>query len=233
MKFFLILLLILGLGNSLKIISSKAAGLKGFYMLGVSKFIKENYDLQNTLFYGASAGSWNSLYLSNNRPNDELFTFIKSLKSKDFENMYQIELAMRNEILKKYTENDFSLHHINICVSVFSDFRFKKQIYSGFESLEDVMNCCMASSHIPYITNKSCYYKYKNIPSIDGGFYNDPHPIQVIPDLIIESNMWGSEFDIHDISNAINIKKLNIQALIEKGYHDASQNIKILDDVLS
>ena len=102
MKFFLILLLIVGLGNSLKIISSKAAGLKGFYMLGVSKFIKENYDLQNTLFYGASAGSWNSLYLSNNLPNDELFTFIKSLKSKDFENMYQIELAMRNEILKKY-----------------------------------------------------------------------------------------------------------------------------------
>jgi hypothetical protein len=45
--------------------------------------------------------------------------------------------------------------------------------------------------------------------------------------------MWGSEFDIHDISNAINIKKLNIQALIEKGYDDASKNIKILDDVLS
>ena len=59
--------------------------------------------------------------------------------------MYQIELAMRNEILKKYTENDFSLHHINICV-LFSVILDLKQIYSGFESLEDVMNCCMASS---------------------------------------------------------------------------------------
>ena len=49
MKFFLIILFV-GLANSLKIISSKVAGLKGFYMLGVSKFIKENYDLQNTLF---------------------------------------------------------------------------------------------------------------------------------------------------------------------------------------
>ena len=66
-------LLFIGLSNSIKIISSKAAGLKGFYMLGVSKYIKDNYDLSDTIFYGASAGSWNSLYLSNIIPNDELF----------------------------------------------------------------------------------------------------------------------------------------------------------------
>jgi len=34
------------------------------YTLGISQFIKENYNLNNINFIGASAGSWTSIYLA-------------------------------------------------------------------------------------------------------------------------------------------------------------------------
>ena len=54
------------------------------------------------------------------------------------------------------------------------------------------MNCCLASSHIPYITNPSLYYTYK-LPSIDGGFFENPHQMNYV-NLIIDSNIWNNTY---------------------------------------
>ena len=51
--------------NDKKIINIYPAGLRGFYEMGVCIYIKEKYNIDNYVFSGASAGSWNSLYLSN------------------------------------------------------------------------------------------------------------------------------------------------------------------------
>ena len=59
--------------NSLNIISINPGGLLGFYQFGICKYIKQNCDLKNSKFYGSSAGSWNSLYLSKKHDNDNLF----------------------------------------------------------------------------------------------------------------------------------------------------------------
>ena len=63
-----------------KVISIKSGGLKGFYMFGISKYIKENYNLNNFHFYGAIAGSWNSLYLSQKNI-DNLLSFHYQFRS--------------------------------------------------------------------------------------------------------------------------------------------------------
>ena len=47
-----------------KLIISTPGGLNGFYLLGVSSYLKENYNLTDYLYSGASAGAWNSLFLS-------------------------------------------------------------------------------------------------------------------------------------------------------------------------
>jgi predicted acylesterase/phospholipase RssA len=44
-----------------KIISISPGGYKGFYVLGICQYIKEHYNLDNYIFSGASAGSWNAL----------------------------------------------------------------------------------------------------------------------------------------------------------------------------
>jgi len=47
-----------------KIIAISPGGYHGFYMMGISNYIKENYDLSNYLFTGASAGAWNALFMT-------------------------------------------------------------------------------------------------------------------------------------------------------------------------
>ena len=47
-----------------EILINTPGGLHGFYTLGVNAYIKERYDLSNHVFSGASAGAWNSLFLS-------------------------------------------------------------------------------------------------------------------------------------------------------------------------
>ena len=46
----------------------------------------------------------------------------------------------------------FDLKKIFIGVTTFKNFMPNIQIYSDFDDLEDAINCCMASSHIPLIT---------------------------------------------------------------------------------
>ena len=58
------------------IISLSPGGLNGFYMAGVVSFLKQQYDLSNCVFTGASAGAWNALYMCCNADHD---TFIDKL----------------------------------------------------------------------------------------------------------------------------------------------------------
>ena len=46
-----------------KIISISPGGYKGVYMLGICIYIKDNFNLDEFIFSGASAGAWNSLML--------------------------------------------------------------------------------------------------------------------------------------------------------------------------
>ena len=56
------------------IINIYPGGLHGFYMMGICKYIKNHYNLNNCKFYGASAGSWNGLYLTyKDKEKDDLF----------------------------------------------------------------------------------------------------------------------------------------------------------------
>jgi len=59
-----------------KIISISPGGLKGFYLLGVLTYIKQNYNLENYIFTGASAGSWVSLFMSYKKSNLDLINKI-------------------------------------------------------------------------------------------------------------------------------------------------------------
>ena len=59
--------------NALKSIIIKPGGVKGFYMMGICKYIRDHYSLIDYQYYGSSAGSWNSLYLSCNDNKEELF----------------------------------------------------------------------------------------------------------------------------------------------------------------
>ena len=228
MKTIYFLYLLFNICNALKTISITSGGLHGFYMFGICKFIKKNYGMEKTILYGASAGAWNSLYLSLKEDNDNFESYISSMNVSKVKNLYTIENNIKKSILSNYDVDDFYLNKNNICVGVIEKYRIKRKIFSQFDSLEDIIDCCMASSHIPYITNGALLYKYKKYNCLDGGIFPLPNPDSVQPSIIIEPNIWNNK----EIDKYSDIRNLNIPKLIELGYEDSIKNKYELDFLL-
>ena len=171
------------------IISISPGGLQGFYMLGISTYIKENYDLSNFLFSGASAGAWNALFMTFRGNVEEFKELLYKIDYEHLQSIYQIQTTLKNEILKKYNYDDFDLEKLFIGVSTFENFQFNNVIYSNFQSLHDALDACIASSNIPFITGKLIYL-YQNKLSFDGGLHKFPYLDTNTHSLHISPDMW-------------------------------------------
>ena len=221
-----------------KIISISPAGFLGYYVLGTCTYIKENYDLSNYIFSGASAGAWNSLYMTfHGEPIEFVLDIIEGTKK--IKKIIDIERNMKATFLLKYNESNFNLEKLFIGVTTLRNFRIYTNIYSDFNGLEDALDCCIASSHIPFV-NGLISNKYKNIYTFDGGFSKNPYLITKSV-LHLTPNMWhdmDKSIKINDdcynlINNSIFYRdKYDFWNLFENGYNDAKKNKAFLDSIL-
>ena len=222
------------------IINIFPAGLKGFYEMGISVYIKEKYNMNNYIFSGASAGAWNSLLLAYKGNISDFKNFILDFDFHNLHSVYQLQINLKNKILLNFSDNDFDFSRMFIGVTVLEKMRLKNYIYTDFDSLEDALNCIVASSNIPFFTGK-IIYKYRNKISFDGGFSRDPYIHNPNTQLIIHSNLF-TDFtpfnqDINCIDEWINIINDDVFdihfdlliKLFEKGYYDASHNVKYIE----
>lgn len=221
-----------------KVVVSTPGGLFGFYFMGISAYIKENYNLENYIFTGASAGSWNSLFLS---LNDDPFVFKKKIlktASKSKKSIYELEQNIKSEILKNYNESSFDLEKIYLGVSVLDRSEFKLCVYNDFDDLEDALDCCIASSHIPFVTG-GAFNNYRNKLSFDGGFYNYPCFNVSVPSLIIAPDIWSNNTCLNvtvincNFDTFFNLKKIpmDLSELFDAGYEDSKRNKEYLDKI--
>ena len=137
-------------------------GLKGFYLLGILSFIKETYDTDNLIYSGASAGSWNSLFMCYKGDPKEMVFHLFDGMVLDNKSILELQYLMKYKLLAKYKTEDFDLKKLFIGVSSLKGFSLYSHIFTEFHSLEDAVNCCMASSHIPLITG-GLSNRYNNI----------------------------------------------------------------------
>jgi len=211
-----------------KLINISPAGLKGFYNLGTCVYISENYNLKDYIFSGVSAGSWNSLIMVNKgnstRLAYELINIAK--KNQDNKTIYELQCELKRKLLKKYTSNDFYLKNIFMGVACFNKERMVSNIYGDFENLNDVIDCAIASSHIPFVTGKYIN-RYYNYISFDGGITSNKY-LNLKPSLTIHQDMWNLEYNEKDNFNP---KKNNYTALFLKGYSDAEKNKDYLSSI--
>ena len=89
------------LENKHQLITIAPAGVYGFYELGVCDYLKKHYDLTNCVFSGASAGAWNSLYMSYNSKDDRLLSRIKFFNSLKRKSVY---IKTKEIQLEKFVE---------------------------------------------------------------------------------------------------------------------------------
>jgi len=209
------------------IITISPGGIYGFYDTGLCSIIKKKYNLKNCIFSGASAGAWNSLFMSYKFNINKLIKNIFNINSNKFLSMKKIQLQLKENILKYHSNDEFNLKNIYISVCVFENMSFHNYIYTDFVDLNDVLDCCIASSNIPFITGK-IICRYNGKISFDGGFLKNKSILFANPLFNINNSIWGKKKIITSLfGNTNNI--INLHKLYNEGKNDTLKNIKILD----
>jgi hypothetical protein len=227
------------------VISISPGGYKGFYQLGIASYIKDNYNTNNYLFSGASAGAWVSLMMVY-KGDHHIFinNLINWIHSYNHTNLNIIQQIIKEKILTNYQTSDFDLSRIFIgVVQMDTIYNFPSiKIHYNFTNLEEVIEACIASSHIPFVTG-GLVKKYKNKISFDGGFSSYPYlnfnDTSIV--LHIHPNLWkknNNSFYIQNINLNINdyttlfyIKNFNLSDLYNNGYNDSESNKDKLDKI--
>lgn len=221
-----------------KIISISPGGYKGFYVLGICKYIRENYDLDDYIFTGASAGAWNSLILSYKYEINNLIKQLVDDYIQNATNIYETEQLLKKKILQNYNSDDFDLRRLFIGVTTIQKYDYNTTIFSGFDNLEDAVNCCIASSHIPLVTGRLKHI-YKNLISFDGGFSKYPYlntskpVLHITPSIWLnnENNVKKKKLNITDYTTLFSKNKFVFADMVKQGYKDTRDNKDILDKI--
>ena len=231
-----------------KLITISPGGYKGFYLLGILTYIKEKYETENLIYSGASAGSWNGLFMC--YKGDPL-SFVYNLLDYNIKNtnsITELEYFMKYKLITNYKTEDFDLRRLFIGVTTISGFSPLTNIFSDFETLEDAINCCIASSHIPLITG-GLTNKYHNMFTFDGGFSKYPYLdkdrlVHVSPSMWEEIHTKNQEstfgtsvkrsiLSIKKYSEFFSVSKNNLLELFDDGYQDAKKNKSYLDTIFT
>lgn len=218
-----------------KIISISPGGYKGFYMLGICAFIKDHYNLDDYIFSGASAGAWNALMMTFKYNISTIKPMIIDNDFKNIKSMNDLEKKIKSNILMSYSTDDFDLRRVFVGVTTIQHYRINTTIFSGFQDLEDAIECCIASSHIPYVTG-NLINKYNDIYTFDGGFSKYPYLDVRQPVLHITPGIWLPKQTtkiekLQEYKNYFSNNMFDFEKLFDYGYENARKNKDFLDKI--
>ena len=221
--------------NKKKLITISPGGYKGFYTHGICSYIKQKYNLNNYLFSGASAGAWNALFMTCKKDFSLSSKYIIENLTKNTKNIFELQNKVKEIILNQYTSDDFELDKLFIGVTTLHGFKFKTTIYSNFCNLEDAIDCCFASSHIPFVTGY-LLNKYKNIISFDGGFSKNPYFDSIESEFHISPGIWdvntkNNILCLENITTLFSKDKYDCNQLLIDGFNDANNHKEFLDSI--
>ena len=227
-----------------KVVTISPGGLKGFYLLGIMAYIKEKYNVDNLVYSGASAGSWTSLFMCYKGDTNKFIYNLLDYNLLKIRSIPEMEYFMKYKLLTNYKDSDFDLRRLFIGVTTLKYLYPLTNIVSDFESLEDAINCCIASSHIPLITG-GITNRFHNMYTYDGGFGKYPY-LNTLDTLIhISPGMWeeinkrkkkngfisSTIESFRKFSEFFSRSKNNLLELFDNGYQDAKQNKEYFDSI--
>ena len=226
-------------GSNHKIIYISPGGFKGFYELGVCKYIKENYNLDDYVFSGSSAGAWNSLVLCYKGKFSEIEEKLLDENIYKTRTIFELQKFVTNKILTEFKTEEFDLDKLYIGATTIKQLKKGVTIFTSFTDLEDAVNCCIASSHIPFVTGG---YKniYRNHITLDGGFSRKPFLDTDNIVLNITPNIWKDEnnknkrfynLKTSDFTTLFSRNEFNFIHMFEEGYKDSKKNKEYLDNL--
>jgi hypothetical protein len=210
-------------------------GFYGYYMLGVTRYIKKNYDLDEYVFSGSSAGAWCALFLclkDKKHVTMLLFQLVQSMQDViASRTMYDFLFVMKQKVLELTTTADYHLDRLHIGVLNYENYELKTTIYCDFVSLEDAVNCCISSSNIPFLTGEFSH-TYQGSMALDGVFAKYPYLNVIEPSLVIYPDIWKTPHRKQLGNSLLSKEKVNLWELFLDGYNDTIVHHDLVSEFL-
>lgn len=153
-------------------------GLKGYFMAGCASILQselKKYNIQMARISGASAGAWAGMFILSGFDIEkwiETYHACKGNPNKLIHETYE-DLA---EWVKAHLPDDAyktCTGRLHISITVLSLFGLRNKIISEYTSNDDLIECCFASSTIPYLTERGPYRRFRGEIVCDGGVTNN------------------------------------------------------------
>ena len=214
------------------------------YSIGVVGYIKKHVNITDKTDYrinGISGGAWCSLLYTQEddlSDHDKIWDYaiggeLTNIKLQN--DMKSFQKNVENNLKNRYKNKDAkNLNKISIISTkiVGNFFNMDIEKKSNFDNIEDLINFCLCSSYLPYLSGNSFSREYKGSHYIDGDIkYNYKNQKDKLTDeenvnnIIIHKNMWGRTFSAE---NYIYIDKDKSRKLFQQGWEDTEKNIDFI-----
>jgi hypothetical protein len=210
------------------------------YSMGVLGYIKKNIPIKNYNITGISGGAWCALLYTQEKDlsnHDYLWDFSigKNVNKISFHNdIRTFQSNIEKNLKLRYSGRDIiNNNKISIIASnVKAIYNIKNVKKNDFTDINDLIDYCLCSSYIPYISGNTFSKKYKDKYYIDGEIKNSKTLEIIGSDDIVSSSsididrfMWGRKYSQKAL---MFLDKENSKKLFNEGWEDSDKNREIL-----
>jgi hypothetical protein len=203
------------------------------YSIGVIGYIKKHIPIEEYKITGISGGAWCSLLYTqeDDLSNHDIIWDYAIGKNVSKISIYGGDMTTFQKNIETNMKNRYSLKTPKkldkitvVSTNVNKLFNIHNDKMSNFENINDLIDSCLCSSYIPYLSGNSFSKKYRGNSYIDGEINNiNSYNVSDISNntISIHRKMWGRKFDN---TNFLYIDKKKSRELFEYGWEDADKN---------
>jgi hypothetical protein len=153
-------------------------GLKGFFMCGAAHVLRKELAKRNieiNRIAGTSAGAWAGLFIMCGFSTHNWVESYYVLSDRPNETIHDVFTLMLPWLKKVLPENAYLLcsGRLFISITVITRYGLVNRLVSEFTSNDDLLQCCLASSTLPYLTESGGCRVFRGDYVVDGGLTNN------------------------------------------------------------
>lgn len=159
--------------NRKKTIHFKGNAAGFFYYIGYGVFMREHYHLNNVRFSGCSSGAISASLLALNIDFIDAVIIPFQLQAQQMNKLAL--MGNWKEKIRQYldqilpTDIDYrQLKNLKIGVQ----FLYRFRMFNFFDSREDLLDCLLSSTHVPFFLDYKLFYTYKGKYTLDGDLFS-------------------------------------------------------------
>jgi hypothetical protein len=211
------------------------------YSMGVLGYIKKNIPIKNYNITGISGGAWCALLYTQEKDlsnHDDLWDFSigKNVNKISFHNdIRTFQSNIEKNLKLRYSGRDIIDNNNKISIiasNVKAIYNIKNVKKNDFTDINDLIDYCLCSSYIPYISGNTFSKKYKDKYYVDGEIKNSKTLEIIGSDDIVSSSsididrfIWGRMYSQKAL---MFLDKENSKKLFNEGWEDSDKNREIL-----